>query len=159
MNIINFIINEWDSSLIVAFIIFLIGFMTKRGEKSKLKSILFELVTKAEQEYGGGTGELKYSVVVDWLYQRIPTVLKFLFTPKDISKMIESVLEYAKTKWKDNENIHEYSICVHTPISEETITNTVQQIASEIIKDADISDDSDDAEEDEESVDPEEAKG
>jgi len=133
MDILKFIGNEWDSILIVVLLIVGLIFLAKKGETEKLKRILFQLVTKAEQEYGSGTGELKYAVVVDWLYQRIPTILKFLFTPKDISKMIESVLAYAKQKWSTNENLHEYTICEHQHVSTESIDDAVVKAAEEVI--------------------------
>lgn len=102
MVIFDFIVQYWDSILIVIAFIILMLVLIKRGEMVILKQILFNLVTKAEQMYGDGTGKLKYAAVADWLYQRIPVVLKFLFTAKDIENMIESVLEAAKIAWGTN---------------------------------------------------------
>ena len=134
MDVLKFIANEWDSILIIVLAIVGVLVMIKRGETQKLKSIIFQLVTKAEQEYGSGTGELKYAVVVDWLYQRMPMILKILFTPKDISKMIESVLTYAKGKWGANEELNRY---IHEGIiyGTENIKETIQKAADEVIKD------------------------
>ena len=103
--ILDFIVQYWDSILIVIAFIILILVLIKRGETVILKQILFNLVTKAEQMYGDGTGKLKYAAVADWLYQRIPVVLKFLFTAKDIEHMIESVLEAAKIAWNTNDKL------------------------------------------------------
>lgn len=105
MAIVDFFVNYWDSILIVIGFIILVLVLVKRGEMVILKQILFNLVTKAEQMYGDGTGKLKYAAVADWLYQRIPVVLKFLFTAKDIENMIESVLEAAKVAWGSNEKL------------------------------------------------------
>lgn len=105
MVIFDFIVQYWDSILIVIGFIILILVLIKRGETVILKQILFNLVTKAEQMYGDGTGKLKYAAVADWLYQRIPVVLKFLFTAKDIEHMIESVLEAAKIAWDSNDKL------------------------------------------------------
>lgn len=105
MAIVDFFVNYWDSILIVIGFIILVLVLIKRGEMVILKQILFNLVTKAEQMYGDGTGKLKYAAVADWLYQRIPVVLKFLFTAKDIENMIESVLEAAKVAWGSNEKL------------------------------------------------------
>ena len=105
MAIVDFFVNYWDSILIVIGFIILVLVLIKRGEMVILKQILFNLVTKAEQMYGDGTGKLKYAAVADWLYQRIPMVLKFLFTAKDIENMIESVLEAAKVAWGSNEKL------------------------------------------------------
>ena len=133
MSIINFIIDQWDSILIVIGFLTVVGWFIKKGETSKLKAILFELVTKAEQQYGQGTGELKYAAVADWLYQRIPTILKVLFTPKDISKMIESVLAYAKEKWSTNETMHDMVICEHVPIPHEEIEEGIKEASEEVL--------------------------
>lgn len=63
---------------------------------------------QAEKQFGSGTGSLKYAAVADWIYQRIPAVLKLLFTSSDIEKMIEDVLEEAKKAWGANENLKGY---------------------------------------------------
>lgn len=105
MAIIKFLVANWDSALVVAaFIVFLVV-LIKRGETKILKTILFNLVTKAEQQLGSGTGALKFSTVVDWLYERIPAVLKLLFTKKDIENLIESALAEAKKQWATNDNV------------------------------------------------------
>lgn len=112
MNIIQFLLANWDSVLVVLAFIALIVVLVKRGETKILKQILFNLVTQAEKQFGSGTGSLKYAAVADWIYQRIPAVLKLLFSAKDIEKMIESVLEEAKQAWGANENLKEY---IETP--------------------------------------------
>lgn len=108
MNVIQFIAANWDSVLVVLAFLVLIVVLIKRGETKILKQILFNLVTQAEKQFGSGTGTLKYAAVADWIYQRIPAVLKLLFSAKDIEKMIESVLEEAKQAWGANENLKEY---------------------------------------------------
>ncbi len=108
MKIIAFLAANWDSVLVVLAFLALIVVLIKRGETAVLKKILFSLVTKAEKEFGGGTGKLKLAAVSDWIYQRIPAVLKLLFSEKDIEKMIESVLEEAKKAWGTNGNIAAY---------------------------------------------------
>lgn len=57
---------------------------------------------------GKGTGKLKLAAVSDWIYQRIPAVLKLLFSEKDIEKLIESALEEAKKAWGTNGNLAAY---------------------------------------------------
>lgn len=112
MNIINFLLANWDSVLIVVGFLAVVIVLVKRGETKILKQILFNLVTQAEKQFGTGTGELKFAAVADWIYQRIPAVLKLLFTEKDIAKMIEAVLEEAKKAWGKNGNIKGY---IETP--------------------------------------------
>lgn len=115
MNIIQFLAANWDSVLVVLAFLVLVVVLIKRGETKVLKKILFNLVTQAEKQFGSGTGELKFAAVADWIYQRIPAVLKLLFTEKDIATMIEAVLEEAKKAWGTNENLKEY---VETPPAE-----------------------------------------
>lgn len=108
MDILNFLLANWDSILVVAGFIVVVVVLIKRGETKILKNILFKLVTQAEKEFGSGTGALKYAAVSDWLYQRMPAVLKFLFSAKDIDNMIEAVLAEAKKQWGTNENVQMY---------------------------------------------------
>lgn len=112
MNIIQFLAANWDSVLVVLAFLVLIVVLIKRGETKILKQILFNLVTQAEKQFGSGTGSLKFAAVADWIYQRIPAILKLIFTEKDIARMIEAVLEEAKKAWGANENIKTY---IETP--------------------------------------------
>ena len=112
MNVLAFLAANWDSVLVVVAFLALVVVLIKRGETKILKQILFNLVTQAEKQFGSGTGSLKYAAVADWIYQRIPAVLKLLFTAKDIEKMIESVLAEAKQAWGANENLKGY---IETP--------------------------------------------
>ena len=112
MNILAFLAANWDSVLVVVAFLALVVALIKRGETKILKQILFNLVTQAEKQFGSGTGSLKYAAVADWIYQRIPAVLKLLFTSSDIEKMIEAALEEAKKAWGANENLKGY---IETP--------------------------------------------
>ena len=108
MNVLTFLAKNWDSVLVVVAFLALVVVLIKRGETKILKQILFNLVTQAEKQFGSGTGSLKYATVADWIYQRIPAVLKLLFTSSDIEKMIEAALEEAKKAWGANENLKGY---------------------------------------------------
>lgn len=108
MNILAFLAANWDSVLVVLAFLAVIVVLIKRGETKILEKILFNLVTQAEKQFGGGTGSLKFAAVADWIYQRIPAVLKLLFTEKDIANMIEAALEEAKKAWGANDNLKGY---------------------------------------------------
>ena len=125
MKIIAFLLVNWDSVLVVLAFLAMIVVLIKRGETAILKKILFSLVTQAEKEYGDGTGRLKLAAVSDWIYQRIPAVLKLLFSQRDIENLIESVLEEAKKAWGTNDNIAAY-------IEPERVICMTQQEAEEI---------------------------
>lgn len=124
MNVLTFLAKNWDSVLVVVAFLALVVVLIKRGETKILKQILFNLVTQAEKQFGSGTGSLKYAAVADWIYQRIPAVLKLLFTSNDIEKMIEDVLEEAKKAWGANENLKGY---IDTPSVESLIVGIEEQ--------------------------------
>lgn len=124
MNVLTFLAKNWDSVLVVVAFLALVVVLIKRGETKILKQILFKLVTQAEKQFGSGTGSLKYAAVADWIYQRIPAVLKLLFTSGDIEKMIEAALEEAKKAWGANENLKGY---IDTPSVESLLVGIEEQ--------------------------------
>lgn len=124
MNVLTFLAKNWDSVLVVVAFLAVVVVLIKRGETKILKQILFNLVTQAEKQFGSGTGSLKYAAVADWIYQRIPAVLKLLFTSNDIEKMIEDVLEEAKKAWGANENLKGY---IETPSVESLLVGIEAQ--------------------------------
>lgn len=124
MNVLAFLAANWDSVLVVVAFLAVVVVLIKRGETKILKQILFNLVTQAEKQFGSGTGSLKYAAVADWIYQRIPAVLKLLFTSSDIEKMIEAALEEAKKAWGANENLKGY---IETPSVESLLVGIKEQ--------------------------------
>ena len=124
MNVLTFLAKNWDSVLVVVAFLAVVVVLIKRGETKVLKKILFNLVTQAEKQFGSGTGSLKYAAVADWIYQRIPAVLKLLFTSSDIEKMIEAALEEAKKAWGANENLKGY---IDTPSVESLLVGIEEQ--------------------------------
>lgn len=124
MNVLTFLAKNWDSVLVVVAFLAVVVVLIKRGETKILKQILFKLVTQAEKQFGSGTGSLKYAAVADWIYQRIPAVLKLLFTSSDIEKMIEAALEEAKKAWGANENLKGY---IDTPSVESLLVGIEEQ--------------------------------
>ena len=124
MNVLAFLAANWDSVLVVVAFLALVVVLIKRGETKILKQILFNLVTQAEKQFGSGTGSLKYAAVADWIYQRIPAVLKLLFTSKKKKKMIEAALEEAKKAWGANENLKGY---IDTPSVESLLVGIEEQ--------------------------------
>lgn len=105
MEVLTLILGNLDNIVAAVLIIMIVVALIKKGETEILKEILFSLITKAEEDFGAGTGKIKYSNVVDWLYERIPAVLKPLFSAKDLETLIETGLEEAKIKWAKNPNL------------------------------------------------------
>lgn len=124
MNVLTFLAKNWDSVLVIVAFLAVVVVLIKRGETKILKQILFNLVTQAEKQFGSGTGSLKYAAVADWIYQRVPAVLKLLFTSSDIEKMIEAALEEAKKAWGANENLKGY---IDTPSVESLLVGIEAQ--------------------------------
>lgn len=108
MQILQFIIKYWDSILLIVLVMGFVIYLIKTGQTKVLKQIAVKLVTEAEGEYGSGTGIVKKSAVVSWLYNHLPAILKIIFTEKDLENIVETVLEEAKKKWEANENLSTY---------------------------------------------------
>jgi hypothetical protein len=108
MIIINFLLANWDSVLIVLAVFACVIILYRRGEIKVLKNLLFLLVVKAEKEFGGGTGELKRAAVIDWVYERLPRIVTIFITRAEIDKLLEKALVYAKERWTVNKQLREY---------------------------------------------------
>lgn len=102
MKIIEIMTANWDSILVIAAFLLILAYLAKKGETKILHKIIFGLVTQVEKEFAAGTGRLKLSVVMDAVYQRLPAIVRILFSEKEIELMVEDVLDYAKKLWADN---------------------------------------------------------
>lgn len=95
--------NLYDILTVIVFVVVCV-FLLRKGYESKVKEMLFYLVCKAEELYGSGTGELKYSAVVTWIYEQLPPIMKLLFTTKQIDQYIEAaVLQMKEYLSKNNQ--------------------------------------------------------
>ena len=72
---------------------------------TNLVPIALTLVTDAEIEFGGGTGALKRSYVIDEVYKRIPDEYKKYITEDNLDTIITRALEEAEKLWKDNPDV------------------------------------------------------
>ena len=88
----NLIATQWISIVVVIIVIIVGLYLLRNGQKDVVYQMLFYLVLEAEKAFGGGTGELKYSAVTTWLYERLPTIIRILFTSKQIDAMIEKAV-------------------------------------------------------------------
>jgi len=123
MDILKFIIANWDETLIILTIISSTGIfaykwitkfrnMTQEEKIAEIKRLLenlspiaLTLVTNAESLFGGGTGKLKRSYVIDELYSRIPENYKKYITEDNLDVILEDALEKAKMLWEQNINV------------------------------------------------------
>lgn len=128
MQVLLFIANHWHDILVVilliASIITGISKWTAKhgpifekmslGEKmayitrllTNLVPIALVLVTDAEIQFGGGTGPLKRSYVIDELYKRIPDEYKKYITEDNLDSIINKALEEAERLWANNPRIN-----------------------------------------------------
>lgn len=72
------------------------------GKKEALKEWLKWAVFKAEQEYGGKTGQLKLREVYNLAIQQFPWLLRFV-TFDEFSLYVDEALEWLKTQLESNE--------------------------------------------------------
>lgn len=108
MEVLKWLLVNWDSVLLIAIILGAFIYLVKTGQTKILKQIAVKLVTDAEGDCGSGTGIIKLSEVVAKLYAYLPSVVRILFTEKQLIDIAESVLKEAKKKWAANENLNTY---------------------------------------------------
>lgn len=108
MNILNFLLLNWDSVLVVLAVLVGVIVLLAKKQYAILDRIILVLVTEAEKQYGGGTGAVKLAAVIDWVYPKIPAVIRLFITEAQLVAAIERVLAEAKAKWEKNPNISSY---------------------------------------------------
>ena len=102
MKILEFLAFNWDSIAVVVVAIALIIVLIVKKQWAVLDRILFALVTWAEREYGGGTGNLKLAAVIERIYPNIPAIIRLFVSTAALEKLIEKALEEAKLRWEKN---------------------------------------------------------
>ena len=102
MKIVNFIVEHWDIITLIVAAVAAVVFAIFKGNKSVIMRILYTLVTDAERVFGSGTGEQKLAAVVDWIYPRLPAIIKVFVTDKMLVRWIEKALAAAKEAWENN---------------------------------------------------------
>lgn len=65
----------------------------KNGYKQNVALACLFLVTKAEEKFGSGTGDIKYSFVEEHLYKMLPQIVTFFFTANEIDDIIEKAVD------------------------------------------------------------------
>lgn len=139
MNVLRFIGGNWDNILIG--LILIAAAITGIMRWVKVKGPVFSamsaaektayitrllvnlvpgalaLVTDAEIEFGGKTGALKRSQVIDELYMRIPDEYKQYVTADNLDAIINKVLPEAKKLWAENPAVRQIVVgtCIKTP--------------------------------------------
>ena len=108
MNVINFIIENWDFILLIIAAVVCVVLVVFKGNKSVIMRMLFALVTEAEKEYGGGTGALKLASVLAKIYPKLPTIIKAFVSADRLIEWVEEALIKAKEVWASSVAVAAY---------------------------------------------------
>ncbi len=108
MDVINFVLENWDYILLIVAAVAAVIFAIFKGNKSVVMKMLYALVTEAEKNMGGGTGSLKLASVIEAIYPKLPAVIKMFITDAMLEKWVEDALKIAKEAWEKNSNIAQY---------------------------------------------------
>ena len=115
MNIINFVLANWDFILLIVAALAAMVYAIFKGNKSVVMKMLYAMVTEAEKNMGGGTGSLKLASVIEAIYPKLPAVIKMFVTDAMLKKWVEDALVLAKESWEKNTNIAQYIAPVAEP--------------------------------------------
>lgn len=98
------------TAVILAVIVTVCIILLQTKYKSYAAQVLFYLVTQAEREFGGGTGQLKYAAVYTWLYEQLPAMAKFILPKKTVETLIEAAVSKMKEYLASNSRASELVI-------------------------------------------------
>jgi len=102
MNVLNFIITNWDFILLIIVSVAAVVFAIFKGNKSVVMRMLYALVTDAETQLGAGVGSLKLAAVIDVIYPKLPGIIKTFISDKTLVRWVEDALAGAKEAWAKN---------------------------------------------------------
>lgn len=110
----DFITNHWYVLVIIIAALGVAGYaiytfvkMPSNQQLTKVQEWLLYAVTKAEQELGAGTGQLKLRYVYDMFVGKFPDIAKVL-TFEAFSIMVDTALEKFKKLLETNQNVAAY---------------------------------------------------
>lgn len=85
----GFLAANWASIAIAIGFLVLCFYMVKNGYKKNVALWAYILVSKAEDKHGTGTGTIKYAEVLEGIYEKFPSVIRYFFTLEEIDDIIE----------------------------------------------------------------------
>lgn len=94
--LLTWLLAYWLDCAVVVFTLLVLAVMIRNGRADTVKKIVLYLVVQAQKELGSGTGPLKYAIVIAALYERLPFVLRIVFTRTDIDNFINEAVTYLK---------------------------------------------------------------
>lgn len=127
MDILKWFLGNWDDILVGILLVVLAGLLIYQWVKrfgsvfrdmpieekiayikrllENLSPIALNLVTEAEIAFGGGTGKLKRSYVIDELYSRVPDEYKKYITESNLDAVLTDALNEARLLWERNDDV------------------------------------------------------
>lgn len=106
--ILDFLMSNWDSILVVLIAAAVLLWLMLRGKRQYIDQIVYYIVTELEREYGAGTGNLKLAAAINELYPRLPAIIRLFATEERMKQWIEDGLTLAKQRWENNSSIKNY---------------------------------------------------
>lgn len=86
---VEFLIANLDFILTAVCALVVCIYLARRGQLAKVREIVLSLCTQAEIEYGGGTGTVKRSSVIEAIYELLPSWAKLFVSATTISRLVE----------------------------------------------------------------------
>ena len=111
MSIIKFIVDHWFVFVALVALLVVVGLairgflrQPRKEQLDKLREWLLWAVIQAEQELGGGTGELKLRSVYNLFVQRFPWLARVI-TFDTFGVMVDEALERMRKLLENNEKV------------------------------------------------------
>lgn len=104
----QFLLDHITDIIVIVVIIAGLIILYKKNRKDLVKKIILSLVVQAEKHLGSGTGELKYAYVIEKFYKYLPSVVRLLYSKKEIDTMIEEAVSKLKEMLSDGVNLSSY---------------------------------------------------
>jgi len=139
MNILIFLyallLTYWSDVLLVVIVLVGLVILYKRGHKDIVKSIVSDLVVKAEIALGTKTGIAKYDQVISNLYSKLPLIIRLVYSKAELNQFIDDKVKWLENKLKDpNINLLSYAeeaslnSVIVAPVEETTETVVITPI-------------------------------
>ncbi|MBB6217512.1 hypothetical protein HNQ80_003633 [Anaerosolibacter carboniphilus] len=100
--------ENWLSLILLLSGILALWYLCHTNREDRIRRIVLALVIQAEKQLGSGTGELKYAMVVERLYDVLPTVVRWFLSEKTLDRMIEEAVVYLKEYLAQGKNLLGY---------------------------------------------------
>ena len=101
----GFLFLHWLDIIAIVIVVGVLTTLWMKGYKKQVQTIILDLVVKAEQELGSGTGSIKYLRVTRLIYSKMPWIIKIFISDKEIDGWIENGVKHLKELLSDDVNL------------------------------------------------------